>query len=162
MYCYFNEHMKVIVTIPAFNEEKNIKPVIAGIKKVMDSGKYSYKILVADDGSTDKTAAVAKSSGAVVYSHPKNYGLAETFRTEIKKSLEMGADIIIHIDADNQYQPVEIPKLINEINNGYDLVLGSRFKGAIESMPVIKRLGNKAFSKVVSNISGIKISDAQT
>jgi len=154
--------MKVIVTIPAFNEEKNIKPVIAGIKKVMDSGKYSYKILVADDGSTDKTAAVAKSSGAVVYSHPKNYGLAETFRTEIKKSLEMGADIIIHIDADGQYDAGEAPKLLKEIKNGNDLVLGSRFAGRIESMPFVNRIGNIAFSKAISHIAGIKVSDAQT
>jgi len=154
--------MKIVVTIPAYNEEKTIGIVIDKIKESMESSSYNYEILVVDDGSTGNMAEVAKNAGAVVYSHPRNYGLAETFKTEIKKSLEMGADIIVHIDADNQYQPVEIPKLINEINNGYDLVLGSRFKGAIESMPVIKRLGNKAFSKVVSNISGIKISDAQT
>ena len=154
--------MKIVVTIPAYNEEKTIGIVIDKINEVMESNSYNYEILVVDDGSKDNMAEVAKNAGAVVYSHPRNYGLAETFKTEIKKSLEMGADIIVHIDADNQYQPVEIPKLIKEINNGYDLVLGSRFKGTIESMPVIKRLGNTAFSKVVSNISGIKISDAQT
>ncbi len=154
--------MKIVVTIPAYNEEKTIGIVIAKIKEAMESNRYSYEILVVDDGSKDKTKEIAKKAGAVVYSHPKNYGLAETFKTEIKKSLEMGADVIVHIDADNQYQPVEIPKLIKEINNGYDLVLGSRFKGKIESMPLIKRLGNKAFSKAISNVTRIKISDAQT
>lgn len=154
--------MKIVITIPAYNEEKTIGIVIDKIQEVMKSNSYKYEILVVDDGSKDDIAKVAKNAGAVVYSHPRNYGLAETFKTEIKKSLEMGADIIVHIDADNQYQPVEIPKLIKEINNGYDLVLGSRFNGTIESMPIIKRLGNKAFSKVISNISGIKISDAQT
>lgn len=154
--------MKIVITIPAYNEEKTIGIVIDKIQEVMKSNSYKYEILVVDDGSKDDMAEVAKNAGAVVYSHPRNYGLAETFKTEIKKSLEMGADIIVHIDADNQYQPVEIPKLIKEINNGYDLVLGSRFNGTIESMPIIKRLGNKAFSKVISNISGIKISDAQT
>src|SRR3989338_6441641 len=154
--------MKIVVTIPAYNEEKTIGIVIDKIKEVMESNSYNYEILVVDDGSKDNIAEVAKNAGAVVYSHPRNYGLAETFKTEIKKSLKMGADIIVHIDADNQYQPVEIPKLVKEINKGYDMVLGSRFNGTIESMPIIKRLGNKAFSKVISNISGIKISDAQT
>jgi len=154
--------MKIVVTIPAFNEAKSIGKLISDIKTVMNSGRYNYKILVVDDGSKDKTAEIAKKSGAIAYSHPKNYGLAETFKTEIKKCLELKADIIIHIDADHQYLPKEIPKLIKEIKNGNDLVLGSRFKGKIESMPFIKRVGNTAFSKVVSQISKIKISDAQT
>jgi len=154
--------MKIVVTIPAYNEEKAIGIVIDKIKEAMEGNRYEYEILVVDDGSKDKTAEVAKKENVVVYSHPKNYGLAETFKTEIKKSLEMGADIIVHIDADNQYQPVEIQKLIKEIDNGYDLVLGSRFKGTIESMPLIKRFGNKAFSRVISNITGMKISDCQT
>ena len=164
---YLNQHqlvspMQIVVTIPAYNEEKTIGDLIRDIHEVMKSGKYDYKILVVDDGSKDSTKEVAKKAGAGVYSHPKNYGLAETFKTEIKKSLVLGADIIVHIDADTQYQPKEIPKLLSEIENGYDLVLGSRFKGKIESMPLIKRLGNVAFSKVISNVTGTKISDAQT
>ncbi|MBI2208879.1 glycosyltransferase family 2 protein [Candidatus Woesearchaeota archaeon] len=154
--------MKIIATIPAFNEEKTIGAVLNEINKVMKDNRYDYKILVVDDGSKDKTAEMAKKSGAIVYSHPKNYGLAETFKTEIKKSLELKADVIVHIDADMQYQPKEIPELLKEIENGYDLVLGSRFKGKIESMPIMKRIGNKAFSRVISNITGINISDAQT
>jgi glycosyltransferase involved in cell wall biosynthesis len=154
--------MKIVVTIPAYNEERTIGTVINKIHQVMKSGRYNYKILVVDDGSRDKTAQVAKSSGAVVFSHPKNYGLAETFKTEIRKSLELKADAIVHIDADSQYLPKEIPKLIDEISRGCDLVLGSRFRGKIESMPLIKRFGNKAFSKTISNITGTKISDAQT
>ena len=154
--------MNVIVTIPAYNEAKTIGILINRIKTVMQKGRYKYKILVVDDCSKDKTAKVAKESGAVVYSHPKNYGLAETFRTEIEKSLQLNADAIVHIDADLQYKPEEIPNLIREIENGYDLVLGSRFKGKIESMPWVNRLGNIAFSKVVSQMAGMKISDAQT
>jgi glycosyltransferase involved in cell wall biosynthesis len=154
--------MKIVVTIPAYNEEKTISRLIKDIKSVMSRNRYNYKILLVDDGSSEKTASVSKKAGAVVHSHPKNYGLAETFKTEIQKSLEMGADVIIHIDADHQYLPKDIPKLINEIKKGNDLVLGSRFTGSIEEMPVIKRLGNIAFSKVISKITGTKISDAQT
>jgi glycosyltransferase involved in cell wall biosynthesis len=158
----FQGAMKITVTVPAYNEAKSIGRLIKGIKDVMSSNKYNYNVLVVDDGSIDNTAEVAKKSGAIVYSHPKNYGLAETFKTEIKKCLKLKSDVIVHIDADGQYLPKEIPRLLKEIKNGYDLVLGSRFKGKIEHMPLIKRFGNKAFSRVVSQISRIKISDAQT
>ena len=154
--------MQIVVTIPAYNEEKTIGILVSNIHKIMKNKGYHYKVLVLDDGSTDKTAKVAKSAKAVVYSHPKNYGLAETFRTEIEKSLELGADVIVHIDADMQYQASEIPKLIDEVNKGYDLVLGSRFMGKIEYMPIVNRLGNRAFSRVISQIAETKISDAQT
>ena len=155
--------MKIIITIPAYNEEGTIGIVISEIKQQMDKLKYEYKIIVVDDGSTDNTANVAKNTGASVYSHPYNYGLAETFRTEIEKALENNAEIIVHIDADGQYRPEEIPKLIKPIENKEaDLVLGSRFMGTIEKMPVVKKLGNIAFSKVVSQISGMKITDGQT
>lgn len=153
--------MKIVVTIPAYNEAKSIGKLVKDIKNAM-SGRYNYSILVVDDGSTDNTAQAAKKSGAVVYSHPKNYGLAETFKTEIKKCLELKADVIVHIDADGQYLPKDIPKLLREIKNGYDLVLGSRFEGKIEYMPLIKRIGNIAFSRVVSGITNLGISDAQT
>ncbi len=154
--------MKIVVTIPAYNEEGTIAAVINKIHEVMGQNKHNYKILVVDDGSRDKTAEIAKKEGAVVYSHPKNYGLAEAFKTEVEKSLDLGADVIVHIDADTQYKAEEIPKLIAEIENGYDLVLGSRFKGTIESMPFMKRIGNIAFSKIISNITGMEISDGQT
>lgn len=154
--------MKIVVTIPAYNEEGTIAAVINKIHEVMGQNKYNYKILVVDDGSKDKTAEIAKKEGAIVYSHPKNYGLAEAFKTEVEKSLDLGADIIVHIDADTQYKAEEIPKLVGEIEDGYDLVLGSRFKGTIESMPFMKRIGNIAFSKVISNITGMEISDGQT
>ncbi len=157
--------MNIAITIPAYNEEKTIGLLIGRIKKVLNNSQYKsqYKVLVVDDGSKDKTPIVAKKAGAIVYSHPKNYGLAEAFRTGIEKSIELDSDVIVNIDADMQYQADEIPKLIDEIKDGkYDLVLGSRFKGTIEEMPLIKRLGNIAFSKVVSQITGFPISDAQT
>ena len=154
--------MKVVVTIPAYNEEKTIGSLVKGIKKSLDRENCTYQVLLVDDGSRDRTAENAKKAGAVVYSLPKNYGLAEAFRTEIAKSLELKPDVIVHIDADSQYQPNEIPKLLAEISKGYDLVLGSRFKGKIEEMPFIKRMGNIAFSRVISQITGLQISDAQT
>jgi len=154
--------MKVFITIPAYNEEKTIGKVIHEIKKVMQKTKYDYGILVVDDGSTDMTASTAKKIGAVVYSHPRNYGLADVFRTEVEKCIKHKADVIVHIDADGQYRASEIPKLVREIENGYDLVLGSRFLGHIEEMPWLKRIGNRAFSRVISKITRTKITDGQT
>lgn len=154
--------MKIVVTIPAYNEGRTLGILISEIKAVMRSTKHKHEILVVDDGSKDKTAEVAKKAGALVVSHPMNYGLAEVFRTEIKKCLELKADIIVHIDADGQYLPREIPRLIDEVKKGYDLVLGSRFRGKIESMPWVKRWGNRAFSNVISQITRLRISDGQT
>ncbi len=154
--------MKVVVSIPAYNEEQTLGRVLTDIKKVMAGLQYEYVISIVDDGSTDKTAEIARQHGASVYSHPYNCGLAEAFRSEISKAISLGADIIVHTDADGQYPAEEIPKLLQEINNGADLVLGSRFLGRIESMPLLKRAGNMAFSKAISQITRAKITDAQT
>ena len=153
---------KIIVTIPAHNEAKTIGPVIKGINKIMSESGYNYSILVVNDGSNDETALIAKKEGAIVVSHPYRSGLADTFRTEIKNCLELKADIIVHIDADGQYLPRQIPLLLQEIDKGYDIALGSRFLGKIESMPFVKRLGNIAFSKVISRIVRYRITDCQT
>ena len=155
--------MKIVVTIPAYNEEETIGNVISDIDEVMCDTGHDYVINVVNDGSTDNTAEVAKKIGANVYSHPYNYGLAETFKTEMDMALKEGADIIVHIDADAQYQSKDIPKLIAPIIRGEsDLVIGSRFLGTIEKMSLIKKLGNMAFSRVISQITGVKITDAQS
>ncbi len=150
----------ILITIPAFNEEKTIALVIKEAKQYLKN--ENYKILVLDDGSKDKTAETALKEGAIVVSHPKNFGLAETFKSEMKEAEKLKPEMIIHLDADAQYDLKEIPLMIKEIRNGTDLVLASRFKGKIEEMPSLKKFGNKAFSKVISNITGQKITDAQT
>lgn len=153
----------ITISIPAYNEEKTIGEVIAGVNEAMKKARQKFQVVVVDDGSKDNTAEAARKAGAKVFSHPYNYGLAETFRTEIKKFLETDSKIFIHIDADGQYRTDEIPKLLEPILKGEaDMVMGSRFMGTIESMPAMKRWGNRAFSRVVSHISGVKITDAQT
>ncbi|MBN2454285.1 glycosyltransferase family 2 protein [Candidatus Woesearchaeota archaeon] len=154
--------MRIVVTIPAFNEEKSVGNVINDIKETLKKGRHSYKIIVVNDGSADKTSDAARKAGAEVIEHPINYGLAEAFRTEVQAALKEKADVIVHTDADGQYLAKDIPRLLEKIGQGYDLVLGSRFMGRIEHMPFLKRTGNIAFSKVISMILGTKISDAQT
>ncbi|MEW6295741.1 MAG: glycosyltransferase family 2 protein [Candidatus Diapherotrites archaeon] len=154
--------MKLIITIPAYNEENTVAKVIEEIPKKIE-GISKIEILVIDDGSTDKTSEAAKKAGAQVLINKKRLGLARTFKKGLENALNLGADIIINTDADFQYNQKQIPLLIKPIlNNEADIVLGSRFKGWIEEMPLQKKIGNRIVSWIVRNISGLPISDAQT
>ncbi|MBS3116486.1 glycosyltransferase family 2 protein [Candidatus Woesearchaeota archaeon] len=155
------EKKLVVITIPAFNEERTLPRVLEEIKQIMDETSYKYKILIVNDGSTDKTSEVARKYGAVVV-EKKHSGLAGTFRREMQECLRLGASIIVHTDADGQYHPQHLPELIRKVEQGYDLVLGSRFRGKIEQMPFLKRLGNIAFAKVISSLIQIRITDTTT
>ncbi len=154
--------MRVVVSIPAFNEEKSIVPVISEIKKVMNNTKFDYKILVIDDGSSDRTAILAKKAGAIVVGNKRNLGLAETFKKEMLECLKIKADIIIHTDADGQYPACFIPHLIQKVEEGYDLVLGSRFEKGKYAGSFMKKVGNRAFAKVFSRLLKTKITDSTT
>lgn len=149
--------MKVAI-IPAYNEEDSIAKVVKGTLKHVD------KVLVMDDGSTDNTATRAiVSSKVAVMSCTVNRGLGIIMRDGYKIALKMGADIIVQIDADGQYLPKEIPKLLKPIlNDEADMVLGSRFSGEIEDMSIRKQMGNQIFSGLTSVLIGKHITDAQT
>jgi glycosyltransferase involved in cell wall biosynthesis len=155
--------MKLVVMIPAYNEESTISSVIKEIPHSID-GISSIDILVIDDGSFDKTRAFAMKAGATkVVSHKTNRGLAAAFRTGLHVALKMNADIIVNTDADFQYDQSQIPDLIHPILLGEaDLVLGSRFKGYIEEMPFQKVLGNLTATLLTRLLSGFNTSDAQT
>ncbi|MBT4541078.1 glycosyltransferase [Candidatus Woesearchaeota archaeon] len=153
----------IVITIPAYNEEKSIRRVLSGIKKAMQESKYkNYKILVLDDGSKDNTAKIAKIHGANVVSNGRNLGLALTFKREMEECIKLNADIIVHTDADGQYPARFIPDLIKNIENGSNLVLGSRFRKGKYSGSLMKRIGNIAFAKVFSGLLRTKITDTTT
>src|SRR4030067_3248733 len=104
--------MKLIVTIPAYNEEKTIAKVIKSIPRKIPRIK-KVQVLVFDDGSIDKTAKEAKKAKADwILSNKKNLGIAITFSKAVEKAIELGADIIVNTDADNQYDQKEILKII--------------------------------------------------
>ena len=154
--------MRNIISIPAYNEEKTLTSVIEDIKKVMSNTSYKYDILVLNDGSTDNTETVAKKLGAIVKGHKRNMGLAYTFKREMEECLQLKADIIIHTDADGQYPAEYIPEMIKKVEEGYDLVLGTRFDKGMYSGSFIKKIGNIAFAKVFSNLLKTKITDTTT
>jgi len=159
---FLSHKMIVVITIPAYNEEKSIGKVINEIKEVMDNTKYNYKILVLNDGSKDRTVEEAEKAGAVVVSNKRNMGLAYTFKREMQECLRLKADVIVHTDADGQYVAEGIPRMIAKVERNYDLVLGSRFRGRIQGMPLTNRIGNIAFAIALSQLTGKKITDATT
>lgn len=153
----------VIVTIPAYNEEETIPQVIASIPRKL-KGVSSVKVLVWSDGSTDNTVVAAKEAGAdYVFASKKNLGLAKTFDLASKKAVELGADIVVNTDADNQYDQQEIQKLVNPILiKGADMVNGDRQVEQLEHMPLSKKYGNILGSWVVRWLTNVKLNDASS
>jgi glycosyltransferase involved in cell wall biosynthesis len=155
--------MKLIVTIPAFNEKKTIADVIKSIPKKI-TGISQLEILVYDDGSTDNTSEIAKASGAThVFKHKTNFGLAKTFKDAMIKALEFGADIVVNTDADNQYDQREIEKLVRPIlKEEADMVIGDRQIDKLEHMPKSKKYGNKLGSFMIQKLTGTNVVDASS
>src|SRR3954465_12382067 len=119
--------MKLIVQIPAFNEEGTIAATLRDIPKKID-GITSIETLVIDDGSSDKTAEVAKKAGATHIVQLRSHrGLSAAFRTGIDAALRLGADVIVNTDADNQYHGADIARLVTPIVRGTaEVVIGAR------------------------------------
>jgi glycosyltransferase involved in cell wall biosynthesis len=152
--------MKLIIYLPAFNEEENIQKVIASLPKTLD-GMDVIQHLVVDDGSTDETSVLAQSCGAEVVVHDRNRGVGAAFHSAVQFALENDADILVGIDADGQFDPAEIPTLIAPVLvNAADMVIGNRFvQGMPEYMPVVKFWGNQQVAAIVNYVTGQKFQD---
>lgn len=155
--------MKLVITIPAYNEENTVIAVLKDIPRYIERIDIIEVILV-DDGSTDNTSREALLAGVdEIIPHSVNKGLGVTFRDGINRALERDADIIVNIDADGQYNPAQIPDLIKPILDGKaDIVLGWRDIGKLAFMPRGNKLGNKLASWVTRRLSGLPIKDSQT
>ncbi|MHC4414423.1 MAG: glycosyltransferase family 2 protein [Planctomycetota bacterium] len=148
--------MKLLVNIPAFNEETTISRVVSLVPREIP-GISEVVVQVVDDGSVDGTRALAEEAGAVVISHPRNLGLGMAFHTGIRAALAAGADYFVNIDGDGQFDPRDIPKLIAPLTNeGAHLATCSRFKDAslVPEMPRIKIWGNRLFALIISAVVG--------
>lgn len=156
--------MKLVVTIPAYNEEKTIARMVAEVPRAIE-GVDQVEVLVIDDGSTDGTVQQAKEAGADrVVSHAGNMGVGAAFATGRDSALGMGADIIVTMDADGQFDPKDIPRLIEPVLEGQaDFVTGSRFldRRLKPKMSRIKRIGNNFFTRIVNSLTGQKLADTQ-
>ena len=151
---------KLVVYIPALNEEKNIGKVIKQIPSQIE-GIDQIECLVVDDGSTDNTVQIAQSNGASVVSHGRNQGVGMAFQSAVQYAWDNEADILVGIDADGQFDPAEISLIIQPVlENKTDMVVGNRFtQGRPQYMPWIKYRGNKMVASLVSSISGQKFQD---
>ncbi|MFD0825920.1 glycosyltransferase family 2 protein [Neobacillus sp. M.A.Huq-85] len=138
---------KIIVFLPAYNEEASIAEVIQKIPREFHQN-INVEVLVINDGSKDNTVEVARNAGAnYIHSFAFNQGLGAAVRKGLELCVSYGADIGVMIDADNEYPADQIPDLVEPIFNGTaDYVMGSRFLGTINGMKWNRRLGNYCFT----------------
>ncbi len=152
--------MKLIIQIPCYNEELALPVTLDALPKQID-GIDNIEVLIVDDGSTDRTVEVAKHYGAHIVEMEHNCGLAKAFMAGIKKSLELGADIIVNTDADNQYSADNIKDLVKPIlDKGADIVIGSRPVAKIKHFSFLKKCLQKLGSFVMRMVSSTSVEDA--
>lgn len=142
---------RLIINLPAFNEEKHIGATIARIPRTI-AGVDEIRIHVQDDGSTDRTIAVAQEAGAdTVYTNGINRGVGITFKNATEHALEDGADLFVNMDADGQFDPNDIGILIKPILDGRaDIVSASRFGNKeAKDMPKVKYYLNLIAARII-------------
>lgn len=150
--------MKITAVIPAYNEEKTIKKVITELKTRVD------EIIVVDDGSRDNTKSIAEQEGVIVLRHIVNRDQGAALQTGTEYAVKMGADIIVHFDADGQHKVGDVSRLVEPVLKGnYDVVFGSRFleDKSINNIPLTKKYFILKPAIVLNRIlTGLKLTDA--
>lgn len=149
-------HPKITIIIPAFNEEQALRTVLASLQELQCfKGAPGSEIIVVDDGSTDGTAAIAKSAGVKVISNPQNKG----YGFSLKRGIEAAQnEYIVTIDADSTYPVEAIGKLVARLDSGFDMVVGAR-RGRAYWSSVIKALSRLVFKMMVEFVVGRRIPD---
>jgi len=143
---------KVIVALPAFNEEKYIASIVG------KATGYADMVVVLDDGSTDSTAWRSVDAGARLIQHKINKGYGVAIQDILSSMLGSNFDVLVIMDADNQHDPADIPKLVKAIENGYDLAIGCR---ASKDVPGYRRVGGTILSVFTWMLSGFWVRDSQ-
>jgi len=147
----------IIAALPAYNEEKHIAEVILGAAKHVD------RVVVVDDGSTDRTSAVAHACGAVVVRHARNRGYGAAIRACFETARKMHADTLVTLDSDEQHDPADIQRLIHALDEGSDIVIGSRFMGANgRCIPLYRRFGIRVLTFATNAVGSMAVSDSQS
>jgi glycosyltransferase involved in cell wall biosynthesis len=149
--------MKIVIGIPAYNEEKNIAGILVKLKKIYQD------IIVCDDGSNDQTAKIAEELGATVVQHERNLGYGAGIRTIFLKAIEIKADVLVTFDADGQHRIEDINAVLEPItNDDADLVIGSRFLTDNDEIPKYRKIGIKTITSITNTSIGKKLSDSQS
>jgi glycosyltransferase involved in cell wall biosynthesis len=153
--------MKLVVFIPCLNEEETLPLVLKTIPKKI-AGIDSIEVLIVDDGSTDDTIGIAKKYGVKHFlRHTTNQGLSQSFRDGLNRALEMGADIIVLTDGDNQYKQERMGELVQPILDGQaDTVTADRDVKSIDHFSPLKKLLQKLGTRVLNVAAGTDVPDA--
>ncbi len=146
---------KIIVGMPAYNEARYLGSVI------LRSKQYADEVIIVDDGSTDQTASVARLAGATVVKHEHNRGYGSSIRTMLNEVKKRDADILVVLDADSQHNPDEIPRLVQGVNDGADIVIGSR-EMQENKIAGYRRLGQKFLSRMTNIASRKRLTDTES
>jgi glycosyltransferase involved in cell wall biosynthesis len=142
--------MKISIILPAKNESGAIGTTVSAI-----CGQYpEAEVIVVNDGSTDNTAEIAAGAGAKVVSHPYSKGNGSAIKTGARSAT---GDVLVFMDADGQHDPADIPRLLERLEEGHDMVIGARQKGSQAS--VGRGLANGFYNKLASYMTGHKIED---
>jgi glycosyltransferase involved in cell wall biosynthesis len=149
--------VRKIAVVPAHNEEANVAAVVRGIRAF----DPELDVVVVDDGSDDRTAAVARAAGAHVVRLPFNLGIGGAVQTGFRYALEHGFDVAVRLDGDDQHDPAELTGLLEPVlADEADIVVGSRFLGSGEYRPPLaRRLGIRLFARVVSLLVRQRVTD---
>ena len=149
----------IAIILPAFNEEATLGEVLREL--VTSPMGLRSRVVVIDDGSTDRTSNIAATFPVTLINHRKNRGLGHTFRTAVEYCLAEHIDVMVFFDADGQFSVADIERVVAPVVSGScDVALGSRFiSGTPPQMPVMKRLGNHVLARFISWVTGENIHD---
>lgn len=149
--------MRLIVLLPAYNEAQRISGVIQRVREVLPHAN----VVVVDDGSTDDTAVRAREAGALVLRLPANQGYGVALQTGYTYASEVGADLVVQLDADGQHDPASIPGLLKGLEDpNVSVVIGSRFLAdECYQIPFARRVGQVLFRSILNFLTRKKFTD---
>lgn len=151
------EGTTIVAVLPAFNEAKMIGSVLLALHP------YQVKSIVVDDGSTDKTAEIARAAGATVLRSEHNEGKGAALNRGLAHAATLNPDVVVLIDADGQHLPDELPRLVKPIlESQADIVVGSRYLENTSNTPRHRQVGHKFINAATSLPTGIAITDSQS
>ena len=153
--------MRVLIIIPAYNEELNIKNTVSKLTNYSKRSKNDIDYVIINDGSTDKTLEICIKNNFNVVNLLHNLGIGGAVQTGYKYAFYNNYDVAIQFDGDGQHDEKYIDKLINEIEKGNDFVIGSRFIGSLSKFKSsgTRRIGIKTISLLIKICTGVKIYD---
>ena len=146
--------MKLLIIIPAYNEEENIERVVS----VLNEQYSEYDYVIINDGSRDRTSQISHRNHYNIIDLPINLGLAGAFQTGMKYAYEHDYDYALQFDADGQHLPEYIQKMLDKIQEGYDIVIGSRFVDC-KKEKTMRMLGSNLISGAIRLTTGAKVYD---